>query len=229
MIIPVFDVKEGVCVSGKSGKRDTYTVLDSVYGEDIFDIASNLKALGAGVVYIADLDKIEGVGDNSHLISEVNDVIPVLLDNGASSIDEFKFNKNICTYPILATETMNSIRDIKEIFEEMPYDNIVISIDLKDNELLIQNGDINLDDIIMLIDKVKPAYTILLNISQVGTKEGNTSPIMMEIIKKTPYTQHIIAGGLTNESITSYKDRGINNFLIGTLLHEGKLDPEHNW
>ena len=165
MIIPVFDVKDGMCVSGKSGFRDTYTRLDSVYGDDIFEMSLGLRDAGARVVYIADLDRIMGVGDNSGLISEVNRVVPVLLDNGASCVDDIIFNKNICTYPILATETMNSISDVEQIFEEMPHDNIVISVDIKDNELLIKNKCINLDDIIRLINKVKPAYTILLPIT----------------------------------------------------------------
>ncbi|MBR0472190.1 MAG: HisA/HisF family protein [Methanosphaera sp.] len=229
MIIPVFDVKDGMCVSGKSGFRDTYTRLDSVYGDDIFEMSLGLRDAGARVVYIADLDRIMGVGDNSGLISEVNRVVPVLLDNGASCVDDIIFNKNICTYPILATETMNSISDVEQIFEEMPHDNIVISVDIKDNELLIKNKCIKLDDIIRLINKVKPAYTILLNLSQVGTEEGNTNNIIEDIIEKTPYTQHIIAGGITNQSITSYKKKGIDNFIIGTILHEGRLSKEHTW
>lgn len=229
MIIPVFDVKDGVCVSGKSGERDTYTVLDSVFGEDVLSIVCTLKDMGARVVYVADLDRIEGVGDNSCLISRINDVLPVLLDNGASCIDDFQSSMNISTYPILATETMTSTGEIEKIFEEMPYNNIVFSVDIKDDELLVKNKDIELEDIILLINKVKPAYTILLNISQVGTRKGNNGSIISEIIDKTPYTQHIIAGGLTNESISSYKSRGIDNFLIGTLLHSGLLSEEHNW
>lgn len=223
MIIPVFDIKDATCVSGKSGLRNTYTDLESVYGKDIFEITQNLKNKGVTVIYIADLDKIECVGDNGDLISEINRTIPVLLDNGASCIDDIISCKNICTYPILATETMNSIKDVEEIFEKNPYENIIISVDIKDNELLIKNNDIELEDIIELINKVKPAYTIVLNISQVGTQRGNTDNIVQNIVEKTPYTQHIIAGGVTNESIMEYRKKGIDNFLIGTLLHNGKL------
>lgn len=229
MIIPVFDVKDNISVSGKSGERDTYTKLDSVYGDDIFSICRRLRSSGANVVYIADLDRINGVGDNSELIAEINEIIPVLLDNGASCIEDVVFDKNICTYPILATETMDSIESIKEIFKEMPYENILISIDIKDNELLIKDKRIKLVDVIELVNELRPAYTILLNISQVGTRHGNNSKVIKEIIEKTPYTQHIIAGGLTNESITEYKKEGIDNFLVGTILHEGKLSKKHLW
>lgn len=229
MIIPVFDVKDGAFVCGKSGERDTYSGLDSVYGNCPEDIVFNLRRSGAKCVYVADLDKIEGVGDNSDLISDINRCVPVLLDNGANCMDDIIFNRNICSYSILATETMTSIDETIKIFEEHPYEKLILSIDIKNNKLLVDNDDIGLDDIILLVNTVKSPYTILLNISQVGTLGGNNESLIMDIIDKTPYTQHIIAGGITNESIREYKKIGINNFLIGTILHNGSLSKEFDW
>jgi phosphoribosylformimino-5-aminoimidazole carboxamide ribotide isomerase len=142
MIIPVFDVKEGKCVSGMSGKRDSYTPLQSVYGNDLCEILENLKISGAHAVYVADLDKIESKGDNSELIEKINEVLPVLLDNGANNIDDIIHNRNICRYSILATETMTRLEEIRNIFKENPTERIIISIDIKNNELLIKNKDI---------------------------------------------------------------------------------------
>ena len=68
---------------------------------------------------------------------------------------------------------MESIEDTINIFKETPHENLIISIDIKNNELLTNNPNIKMEDIILLINEVKPDYTILLNISQVGTKEGN--------------------------------------------------------
>ncbi len=228
MIIPVFDVKNNECVSGKSGKRDTYTKLNSVFGEDPIEIVKNLKKAGASCIYVADLDKIENIGDNSQLISQLNDILPVLLDNGANSIEDVQSNKNICTYSILATETMTSIDEAIRIFEELAFENIILSIDIKNNELLVQNSNIKLHDIISLVNQVKPDYTIILNISEVGTKQGNENEFIQNIVSQTPYTQHIMAGGITNESMKKYVEDGICNFLIGTVLHEGLLE-KHEW
>lgn len=223
MIIPVFDVKDSVCVSGKSGNRKQYSPLKSVYGNDLLSISHNLKKSAFKMIYIADLDKIEGVGDNSKIIGEVNKIIPVMLDNGCSNYENYEKNKKICTYTILATETMTNTNDILDIIENESKENIILSVDIKDNELLIKNNDIKLDDIISLVNKIKPAYTILLNISEVGTKNSGKNPLNDEIISKTPYTQHIIAGGITNDSIEEYRSNGIDNFLIGTILHDGTL------
>ncbi len=229
MIIPVFDVKDGYFVCGKSGKRDTYCKLGSVYGDSPLDIAVNLMNDGARYVYIADLDRIEGVGDNSSFISEINSIVPVLLDNGANCVDDIVSNRDICTYSILATESMTNIDAAYAVFDELPFETVIVSVDIKDNELLTGNKDIRLDDVISMINTVKPAYTIVLNISRVGTGNGNVDVIVRDIIDSTPYTQHIVAGGLTNESIRDYKDKGIDNFLVGSILHDGTLLDEYKW
>ncbi len=229
MIIPVFDVKNNECVCGQSGKRDTYSKLISIYGEDPIEIVNNLKKSGVKCVYVADLDKIEGQGDNSVLISQINSILPVMLDNGTNSIEDIEINKKISTYSIFATESMESIEDTIKIFKDKPFEKLIISVDIKNNEPLVKNKDIKIEDIISLINTVKPDYTIVLNISQVGTKEGHNTDLIKYIINKTPYTQHIIAGGVTNESIRNYNSEGIDNFLIGTILHNGTMLEEYKW
>ncbi len=224
MIIPVLDMKDQMCVSGKSGMRDTYTKLHSIYGDDPIEIAKNLRSDGAQLLYVADLDRIEGCGNNSKLISKINQIIPVLLDNGISNIEDVKYDKNLCSYYILATETMEDFNGIKQILKVCDSKRIFISIDIKNNELLIKDNDINLDDIIGLINEYKPRAIITLNISNVGTKKHNTNTIIREVFQKTPDIRHVCAGGITNKTVAKYKDT--NDFLIGTILHEGNLDHE---
>lgn len=228
MIIPVVDMKDSMCVSGKSGMRDTYTELRSIYGRgcDIIDLASNLRDDGAKLMYIADLDKIEGVGDNSSLISKVNEIIPVMLDNGISTPDDIEENSKICTYNIVATETLSSISDAYAIFEKYDNEKLIFSVDIKDNEVLLKDKSIKVSELIELINDVKPKYVILLNITQVGQKQQKQCDVVDEIISKTPTVEHIMAGGITNQAIAEYKKVGIDNFLIGTILHEGKLEYE---
>ena len=146
-----------------------------------------------------------------------------MLDYGISSIEDIENNKNICSYNILATETMTSLDNIEEIFKKYDSNKLVVSIDIKNNELLVNNKDIDLEDVIYLINKYKPKYTIILNISYVGTKKGVNTNIIEEITKKIPHTKCCIAGGIRNSDIETYTKKNINNFLIGTLLHEGNL------
>lgn len=222
MIIPVVDIKNGQCVSGQSGNRDTYKKLNSIYGDNPLEIAEGLKKSGYEYLYIADLDKIESVGDNSELISKINGIIPVLLDNGIEKIDDIKNCINISTYTILATETISDLEDTYKIIKEYPEYKFILSVDIKDDELLIQNKSIEVDEIIKLINTTSIEYVILLNIDQVGTKKTTSCKLQDYVIEKTA-ANYILGGGITNESMEYYQNNNINNFLIGTILHEGKL------
>lgn len=63
-VIPVLDLMNSMAVSGKSGNRDTYTPLNSIFASnsDPISIVNNLKFNGAKQIYIADLDLIEKEG-----------------------------------------------------------------------------------------------------------------------------------------------------------------------
>lgn len=228
MIIPVFDIKDSECVSGKSGNRSSYNSLSTIYGDDVLEASRNLRDDSFEVVYVADLDMLEDCGDNSRIISEVNDIVSVMLDNACCDVSSIKKYENICTYSILATENIGSLDDVRQIFNLPLRNRIIFSIDIKNNDLLIKNNDIVLDDIISIVNEVKPDYTIILNVSQVGTKKTDNNDIIDYIISKTPCTQHILGGGITNESIKKYRKMGIDNFLVGTVLHEGLLDKKYH-
>ena len=84
MIIPVIDIKNGEAVSGKSGNRETYTPLKTVFtkSSDPISIAHELKKFGFSRIYIADLDAIEGNNSNLKIAGEINKIIPVIFDSG---------------------------------------------------------------------------------------------------------------------------------------------------
>jgi phosphoribosylformimino-5-aminoimidazole carboxamide ribotide isomerase len=223
MIIPVMDIKGNECVSGKSGNRESYDKLKSIYGNNPIEIASNLKKSGYSLLYIADLDRIENKGDNTELISRINEIIPVLLDNGISTLEDVKANENVSTYSIVATETMNDLNDIQRIIRNYPNDKLAISIDIKDNQLLIGNRSIGIEDIVELINASNIRYVILLNISHVGTKVSARSDFEKYLRDNMRDVEFIMAGGITKEAIDEYQKENMTNFLVGTMLHEGNL------
>ena len=91
--VPVLDLKDNIAVSGKSGLRDTYTPLQTVFAPSAnpVDIANGLSINGADELYIADLDLIEGNGHNIHDVKMVNSILPVMLDAGVKDFESFTF------------------------------------------------------------------------------------------------------------------------------------------
>lgn len=221
--IPVIDLKQNQAVSGKSGMRDTYQPLNTVFAptSNPVDIANGLKLNGADEMYIADLDLIESDGHNINDIKMVNTILPVMFDGGVKNCEAFEFFLDYAYKVIVPTETIESISEMEKIFEKYPKERIVVSIDVKDNELLSKNLDLSLSEFKEELKKLNPNEIILLDISGVGTQKGYNTKLLDEF--KEFKNQLIIAGGLNKESLNELDSLGIKKVLVGTSLHSGEV------
>ena len=222
--IPVLDLKDGQAVSGKSGLRDTYQPLQTVFApsSDPVEIAQGLKLNGADELYIADLDLIENKGHNINEIKMVNTIIPVILDAGVKNAEGFSFFLDYAFKIIIPTETLESIDDLYEICSKYPKERIVISVDVKNNELLSKNLDLSIKEFKDILIDVDPFQIILLDVSGVGTNKGYNEELLNEF--EDLKDKLIVAGGLNKDSITELEKIGIKKVLLGTSLHSGEVN-----
>lgn len=221
--IPVIDLKQHQAVSGKSGMRDTYQPLRTVFApsSNPVEIAQGLKLNGADEMYIADLDLIESSGHNISKIKLVNTILPVMFDGGVKNCESFDFFLDYAYKIIVPTETIESIEEMEKIFEKYPKERIVVSIDVKNNELYSKNLDLNLSEFKKILKKLDPNEIILLDITGVGTEKGYNQKLLDEF--EDMKEKLIIAGGLNKESIGELDSQGIKKILIGTSLHSGEV------
>jgi phosphoribosylformimino-5-aminoimidazole carboxamide ribotide isomerase len=221
--IPVIDLKQGQAVSGKSGMRDTYTPLRTVFAPSAnpVEIAQGLKLNGADEMYIADLDLIESQGHNINDIRMVNTILPVLFDGGVKNCESFEFFLDFAYRVIVPTETLESIDEMKKIFEKFPKERIVVSVDVKDDELLSKHMDLTLSEFKEIMIELDPNEIILLDISGVGTEKGYNEKLLEEF--RELKDKLIIAGGLNKDSLVELESLGIKKVLIGTSLHSGEV------
>ena len=221
--VPVLDFKNGQAVSGKSGLRDTYQPLQTVFApsSNPIEIAQGLKLNGADELYIADLDLIESQGHNINEIKMVNSIIPVMLDAGVKNVESFRFFLDYAFKIIVPTETLENIEELYKIFETYPKQRIVISVDVKDNELYCNNLDLTLSEYKKILKEIDPAEIILLDISAVGTEKGYNKKLLNEF--EDMKDKLIVAGGLNKDSIGELESIGIKKVLVGTSLHSGEI------
>lgn len=221
--IPVLDLKDGQAVSGKSGLRDTYQPLQTVFApsSNPIEIAQGLKLNGADELYIADLDLIESNGHNINEIKMVNTILPVILDAGVKNAEGFSFFLDYALKIIIPTETLESIDELYEICNKYPKERIVISVDVKNNELFSKNLDLTLNEFKDILADVNPSQIILLDISGVGTNKGYNKELLNEFADLKE--KLIIAGGLNKDSISELEKIGIKKVLLGTSLHSGEV------
>jgi phosphoribosylformimino-5-aminoimidazole carboxamide ribotide isomerase len=213
----------GMAVSGKSGHRETYKPLKSVYSSspDPVEIASALKRNGAHQIYIADLDAIEKKGSNLELVQKINHILPVMLDWGVKDLLSFEFALEFASKIIVATETLKSLDDLQAIFHKFPKDRIVVSVDIKDGKLLAPEMDISLDLFKEHLMELRPSQIILLDISKVGTHEGFNQNLLDEFADFND--SMILGGGIIPSEIKSLGEKGIKSVLVGSALHKGEI------
>ena len=221
--IPVIDLKQRQAVSGKSGMRDTYTPLKTVFApsSNPVEIAQGLKLNGADEMYIADLDLIESQGHNIDDVKMANTILPVMFDGGVKNLESFEFFLNYAYKIIVPTETLESIDDMKKIFEKYPKERIAVSVDVKNNELLAKHLDLNLSQFKEILKELDPNEIILLDITGVGTEKGYNKKLLDEFDELKD--KLIIAGGLNKQSLSELESLGIKKVLIGTSLHSGEV------
>lgn len=222
--IPVLDLKDGQAVSGKSGLRDTYQPLQTVFApsSNPVEIAQGLKLNGADELYIADLDLIESNGHNINDIKMVNTILPVILDAGVKNLESFSFFLDYAFKSIIPTETLESIDDLYEICAKYPKERIVISVDVKDDELYSKNLNLTLKEFKDVLIDIDVSQIILLDISGVGTGKGYNEKLLKEFDDLKD--KLIMAGGLNKDSIDELEKLGIKKVLVGTSLHSGEIN-----
>ncbi len=223
-IIPVLDLMNSVAVSGKSGNRKTYTPLQTIYASSSnpLEIAKSLKLANAKELYIADLDFIERNGKhNIFQIKDINTILPVILDVGVDNLKTFEFLLDFAYKIIVASETLESVEELEKIFEKYPKDRIIVSVDIKNNELYTKYMNINLKEFKEVLARINPNEIILLDISSVGTGKGYNKWLLNEF---SDFKDKIIlGGGITKEELEDLDSLGIKKVLVGTDLHKGNI------
>ena len=206
--IPVIDLKQHRAVSGKSGMRDTYQPLRTVFAtsSNPVEIAQGLKLNGADEMYIADLDLIESVGHNINDVKMANTVLPVMFEKKKKNCEGFGFFLDYA---------------LEKIFDKYPKERIVVSVDVKNNELLSKNFDMSLSEFKDVLKRLDPNEIILLDITGVGTEKGYNKMLLEEFEELKE--KLIIAGGLNKDSLGELESLGIKKVLIGTSLHSGEV------
>lgn len=210
-IIPVIDLMNGLAVSGKSGNRKEYVPIKSVLcgSSNPVDVIKKYKENGAKKVYIADLNSIMSTGNNFETVKNLD--IFKIVDFGVTDKKDLENVKKCAEMTILGTETLNDISILKE-------ENIILSLDFKDGKLL----NYNLEEILSEIDKKTPL--IILDISSVGTQKGINVELIKDILERTDNPIYIGGGIKSEDDLKISKELGISGVLIGTTIHNGKLD-----
>ena len=235
-IIPAIDLKDNKCVRLSKGK-DSSSV---IYNEDPIRQAIYFQKIGCRKLHLIDLDAAFGRPNiNFGTIKRIRNSIsiPIQLGGGIRSIElaekYFEVGINDLIIGSLSTQKPKEVILLSNKYK----DKIYISLDLLDDDLMINGWNVNsgkkLQDIIGTFNKSKIKGYVITDIQNDGMLKGLNIDFVNNFLKKINSTREfskniIIAGGLTNyldlQNLKKLNYKNIEGVISGKSFYEGKID-----
>ena len=223
-VIPVLDVRHGVAVRAVAGDRANYQPLvtplsASANPVDLVDGYSRLFPFS--MIYVADLDGIEGRGGNANLLAELSAARPGLklwVDNGSSRFaDVGELLENSRTTAVIGSESNLELSELQRLIDLFG-DRIVLSLDFDGGDFRGANN--------LLADASHwPRRVIVMTLARVGTNGGPDAERVAEIAGRAgPHRRIFTAGGVRNlADLRAVQAAGAAGALIASALHNGQI------
>lgn len=234
-VIPVADILGGKIVHGVRGDREFYKPVESVLTVSChpLDIAGVFKnQLMLDDIYIADLDSIEGTGDNFGIVRDIKDKlgIKIFLDPGIKDPQDLRKDAvRAADCIVLGTETLNSLRAVYDAVSLKGSDNVAVSVDIKGGGAMCNIGGFSsIKTLIREMRGLGVGSFIVLDLDRVGTMEGPSGCARELIAAADDLDAYVITGGGVRsvEDAACLQAAGADAVLIATALHTGKISEK---
>lgn len=217
-IIFAMDIRGGIVVKGYKGEREKYEPIERhskiCTTSDPLNVVDSIKPKRT---YIADLDRIQGWGNNSLIIKRISARTRTLIDVGIREIGEVRKAEEIGETVIIGTET--STLDVIRKTQSMK---IAVSVDIRDGSVISPDPELIGAplEVIEKLNRYKMSEVILLDINAVGTKSGVNLDDIRQVLDVTGH-KLIVAGGIQSlKEIDALEDLGVSGVILSTAIHE---------
>jgi phosphoribosylformimino-5-aminoimidazole carboxamide ribotide isomerase len=225
-IVPVLDLKSGEVVHARRGERSRYRPVTSnlCAGSAAYDIVNALLGLFRfKVLYLADLDAIEGTGHHAKLIEELHARYPKIelwVDSGISERAQLEvFARRNFARPVIGSETL---RDASLLAPPYPDGTApLLSLDF-------MGGSLRGPRCLLKRPALWPDEIIVMTLDRVGSAAGPDFARLSEIRNRAPGKNIFAAGGVRGvEDILRLERSGMSGALVASALHDGSLTAAH--
>lgn len=223
ILVPVLDLKGGDVVHARSGRRDDYRPIRSRLcpGADPAWIASAILRLHPfRTVYVADLDRIEGRGDNDAAIAAVRAAAPfaeIWVDAGLRTPGDLAaFQARTIGVPVIGSESLAACDDPRAVLDAAGRD-AILSLDFRDDRFLGPSW-------LLAHASSWPRRLIVMELARVGARDGPDSRRLATIVGQAGGRLVFAAGGVRDRAdLTRLREAGAAGALVATALHTGAL------
>ena len=227
LIMPAVDIKNGKCVQLVQGKPGS----EMVKIDNPERVARHWQDLGAENIHIIDLDgTIDGKTSLpiiKKILKEVS--VPIQLGGGIRTIEYAKKLLDLdIDRLIIGTMGIENPKTITQLSDEYGSDRIMISLDSKDNKVVIKGWQEKIDKSPVELSNDFKEYgagsILFTNVDVEGLLGGfYTEPV--EELKKSVDLPIVYSGGITTiEDVKKLNKSGVEGIVIGSALYRDKID-----
>ena len=227
LIMPAVDIKNGKCVQLVQGEPGS----EMVKIDNPEKVAKYWEDLGAKNIHVIDLSgTIDGETSFDIIKKILNEVsVPIQLGGGIRNLDYARQLLDLdIERLIIGTMGIQQPETITQLSDEYGPERIMISLDSKDNKVVIKGWQEKIDKSTSEIAndfKEHGAGSILFtNVDVEGLLGGfYTEPV--EDLKKSVDLPIVYSGGITTiDDIKKLNESGVEGIVIGSALYTDKID-----
>jgi phosphoribosylformimino-5-aminoimidazole carboxamide ribotide isomerase len=224
-IIPVIDVRGGLVVHARMGRRDEYLPIETNLSptSDPVDVVRGLFSIYPfPTLYVADLDAIEGRGENCPALERLKAAFTELtlwVDNGVARLAEAeRWLAANSGHLVLGSESQADLMLMRRLTREP---RVVLSLDFRGAEF---QGPAEL----VAEPACWPAKVIAMTLAKVGSGTGPDMDVLAAVRKANARRMVYAAGGVRDAAdLTTLARAGVAGALVASCLHDGRLSgPE---
>jgi len=225
-LIPVVDLREGLVVHAREGRRDDYRPVRSklcagALAPDV--VAGFLDLFPFPVVYVADLDAIERRGDHATVLAEIRSRFPHLelwVDAGIADLAALeRWTAAGLGRPVIGSESLADAEFVLAARRHCMATAPVLSLDFSDDEfrgppaLLADPG------------RYWPERVLAMNVRRVGSGAGPDLALLAALGRDNHSRSEVYAAGGVRSAadLRQIEAAGSAGALIATALHEGSI------
>ncbi len=220
-IVPVIDLKSGLVVHARGGRRDAYQPIETPLAPSAApqDVVSGLLALYPfRRLYIADLDAIAGLGKHHTILATLSGLFPTLelwVDGGIGTWQAARYYLDSgAGYLVLGSESQTDLSLLRRLRGNA---RVILSLDFRGDSFQGSPEILDATDL-------WPQRVIVMSLSRVGAGEGPDLDRVGQMVQRHPRGRIYAAGGVRNrDDLAALRDIGAAGALVATALHNGAL------
>jgi phosphoribosylformimino-5-aminoimidazole carboxamide ribotide isomerase len=230
IVIPAIDLKNGLCVRLRQGRKSDVTV----YNEDPVAVAKQFASDGAKMIHVVDLDGAFNEVDspNRVVVKKIIDAVdvPIEFGGGIRTVDEVE---KLCDEGVarvvlgtVAAESLNLLRDFVEKFSRK----ICVGIDARDGRVMTRGWESSTSlaavDLARAVAECGVDRIVYTDIARDGTLSGPNVEQTLAVARSANVRVTASGGVSSLDDIKRLRDAGnsrLDSVIVGKALYDGKF------